>query len=48
MFLNRDSSMFGHVLARDGVVAAGCEHDVEHVKLEFGFYCLDVAEEWKI
>ncbi len=48
MFLDRDGSVFGHVLVylRDGVVAAGCEHDVsmlERVKREFGFCCIEVV-----
>ena len=49
-FLDRDGSVFGHVLAylRDGVVAAGYERDVRmlgRLKREFDFCCLDLFEE---
>jgi hypothetical protein len=45
-FIDRDGSVFGHVLAylRDGVVAVGCERDIpmlERLKCEFDFYCID-------
>ncbi len=50
VFLDRDGSVFGHVLAylRDGVVAAGHEHDVsilDRGKREFGLCCIEVVEE---
>ena len=49
VFLDRDGSVFGHVLTylRD-MVAAGCEHEVsmlERVKREFGYYCIEVVED---
>ena len=50
VFLDRDGSAFGHVLAylRDGVVAAGCEDDVRllgRLKRDFDFYCIELVEE---
>ena len=52
-FLDRDGSVFGHVLAylRDGVVAAGYERDVRmlgRLKREFGFCCVDLLEEHEL
>ena len=50
VFIDRDGSTFGHVLAylRDGVVAAGCEDDARllgRLKRDFDFYCLELVEE---
>ena len=50
VFIDRDGSAFGHVLAylRDGVVAAGCEDDARllgRLKRDFDFYCLELVEE---
>ena len=52
-FLDRDGSVFGHVLAylRDGVVAAGYERDVRmlgRLKREFDFCCVDLLEEHEL
>jgi hypothetical protein len=49
-FLDRDGSIFGHILAylRDGVVAAGYERDVHmlgRLKREFDFCYIDICEE---
>ena len=50
VFIDRDGSAFGHVLAylRDGVVAAGCEDDARllgRLKRDFDFYCIELVEE---
>ncbi len=50
VFIDRDGSAFGHVLAylRDGVVAAGCEDDVRllgRLKRDFDYYCIELLEE---
>ena len=50
VFIDRDGSAFGHVLAylRDGVVAAGCEDDARllgRLKRDFDYYCIELVEE---
>ena len=50
VFIDRDGSTFGHVLAylRDGVVAAGCEDDARllgRLKRDFDYYCIELVEE---
>jgi N-acetylneuraminic acid mutarotase len=50
VFIDRDGSAFGHVLAylQDGVVAAGCENDARllgRLKRDFDFYCIELVEE---
>ncbi len=46
IFLDRDGSLFGHVLAylRDGVVAVRDVSLLNRLKREFNFYCIDLEE----